>query len=121
MEFTAPAMGEPNAGAVLPAAITVTAFGAGGDAPNDVDDEITLTLRSQRPMMFQDFDVEMQDRIGALGAAVDDAVDHGLPQECAKMVHDIVLRTHLDVFHWESLGDAPERVELLTARLQPGS
>ena len=52
MEFTALAMGEPNAGAVLPAAITVTAFGPGGDAPDDVDDEITLTLRSKRPMMF---------------------------------------------------------------------
>ena len=63
----------------------------------------------------------MQDRVGALEAAVDDAVDHGLPQEYAKMVHDIVLRTHLDVFHRESLGDPPVRVELLTARLQPSS
>ena len=32
MEFTALAVGEPNAGAVLRAAMAVTAFGPGGDA-----------------------------------------------------------------------------------------
>ena len=32
----------------------------------------------------------MQDRLGALETAVDDAVDHGLPPECARMLRDIV-------------------------------
>ena len=41
-------------------------------------------------MMFQDSEVEMQDRVGALGTAVDDVDDHDLPPECAKMLHDIV-------------------------------
>ena len=98
MEFAALAVGEPNVGAVLRAAMAVTAFGPGGDASGDVEDEVTLTPRCQRPMMFQDFEVEMQDRVGALEAAVDDAVDPGLPPECAKMLRDIVFRTHLDVF-----------------------
>ena len=86
MEATAGAVGEPNAGAVLRAAMVVTAFGSGGDAPGDVDDDLTLTLLSQRPMMFQDSEVEMQDRGGALETAVDDAVDHGLPSEGAKLL-----------------------------------
>ena len=55
-----------------------------------MDDGATLTLLSQRPMMFQDSEVEMQERVGALETAVDDAVDHGLPPECAKMLRDIV-------------------------------
>ena len=59
MEFTAIAVGEPNAIAVLRAAIAVTAFGpggvaSGGVASGDVEDEVTLTLLSQRPMMFKD-------------------------------------------------------------------
>ena len=66
METTAGAVGEPNAGAVLRAAMAVTAFGPGGDAPGDVSDDVTLALLSHRPMMFQDSDVEMQDRVGAL-------------------------------------------------------
>ena len=40
-------MGEPNAGAVLRAAMAVTAFGPGGGASGDVEDEVTLTLLSQ--------------------------------------------------------------------------
>ena len=63
MEFTAGAVGEPNASAVLRAAMAATAFGPGGDAPGDVDDDVTLTLLSQRLMLFQDSEVEMQDRV----------------------------------------------------------
>ena len=110
-------MGEPNAGAVVRAAIAVTAFGPGGNAPGDVDDDVTLTLLSQRPMMFQDSEVEMQDRVGALETAVDDAVDHGLQPECAKMLRDIVFRAHLDVFRRALLGDPPARVEPMTVRV----
>ena len=40
MELTARAVGEPNAGAVLRAAMAVTAFGPGGDAPGDMDDDV---------------------------------------------------------------------------------
>ena len=90
METTACAVDEPNADAVLWAAIAVTAFGPGGGVPGDVDDDATLTLLSQRHMMFQNSEVEMQDRLRALETAVDDAVDHGLPPERAKMLRDIV-------------------------------
>ena len=111
MEITAGAAGEPKAGDVLRAAIAVTAFGPGGDAPGDVDNDITLTLLSQRPMMFQDSEVEMQHRFGALDTAVDDAVDHGLPPKYATMLRDIVFRAELDVFRRALLVDLPSGVE----------
>ena len=111
MQASAHAVGESIAGAVLRAAMAVTAFEPCGDAPGDVDDDVTLTLLSQRPMMFQDSEVEMKGRVGALETAVDDAVDHGLMPECAKMLRDIVCRTHLDVFCRALLGDPPARVE----------
>ena len=41
-------------------------------------------------MTFQDSEVKMQDRVGGVEMAVDDAVDHGLPPECARMLRDIV-------------------------------
>ena len=59
MEAAADAVDEPNAGAVLRAAMAFTAFGPGGGAPGDVDDDATLTLLSQRPMMFQNSEVGM--------------------------------------------------------------
>ena len=71
--------------------------------------------------MFQDSEVEMKDRVGALGTAIDDADDQDLPPECAKMLRDIVFRTHLDVFRRALLGDPPARVETMTVRLQPGA
>ena len=71
-------------------------------------------------MMFQDSEVEIQDRVGALGTAVDDADDHDLPPECAKMLRDIVFRTHLDVFRRALPGNPPSRVEPMTVRIQPG-
>ena len=82
LEATAGAVDEPNAGVVLRAAMFVTAFGTGAGAPRDVDNDATLTLLSQRPMI-QDSEVEMQDRVGALGTAVGDADDHDLPPEYA--------------------------------------
>ena len=72
-------------------------------------------------MMFQDSEVEMLDRVGALETAVDDAVGHGLPPECAKMLRDTVFRLHLDVLCRALLGDPPARVEPMTVRLQPGA
>ena len=121
MEITAGAVDEPNAGAVLQAAMVVMAFGPGGNEPGEVDNDVTMTRLSQQPMMFQDSEVETQDRVSALETAVDDAVDHGLPPECAKMLRDIVFRTHLDVFRRELLGDPPESVEPMTVRLLPGA
>ena len=97
IELTARSVGEPNDGAVLRAAMAVTAFVPGGDAPGDLDDEVALTLPSQRPMIFQDSEAEMRDRAGVLETAVDNAVDHGSPPECAKMLRDIVFRTYNDV------------------------
>ena len=94
MDTTAGAVDEPNAGAVLRAAMAVTAFGPGGGAPGDVDDDATLTLLSQRPMMFQDSEVEMKNRVGALETAVDDAIDIGFLSECAKILRDFVLCTN---------------------------
>ena len=47
MEIIAGAVDEPDAGAVLRAAMAVTAFGPGGGAPGDVDDDATLKLLSQ--------------------------------------------------------------------------
>ena len=58
-EITSGAVGEPNAGAVLWTAMAITAFGPGGDAYGDVDDNVTLTPVSQRPIVFHDSDVEM--------------------------------------------------------------
>ena len=116
MENTAGAVSDPSAGAVQ-AAMAVTPFGSGGDVPDDVDDDVQLTLLSQRPMMFQDSEVEMTDCVRVLETAVDDAVDHGLPPECAKMLRDIVFRTHLDVFRRALLGGPPARVEPMTVRL----
>ena len=121
MEITAGAVDELNDDAVLLATIVVTALEPGGDAPGDVDDDVTLALLSQRPMMFQDAEGEMQDRVGALETAVDDVVDHGLPPECAKMLRDIVFYAHLDVFCRALLGDPPARVEPMTVRLQPSA
>ena len=39
----------------------------------------------------------MRDRAGVLETVVDNAVDHGSPPQCAKMLRDIVFRAHLDV------------------------
>ena len=59
MEITAGVVGEPNAGAVVRAAMAVTTFRPGGYTPGEVDDDIALTLLSQRHMMFKDSAVEM--------------------------------------------------------------
>ena len=86
MELTARSVGEPNDGAVLRAAMAVTAFVPGSDAPGDVDNEVALTLPSQRPIIFQDSEGEMRDRVGVLEPSVDNAVDHSSPPESAKML-----------------------------------
>ena len=121
MELKACAVGEPNAGAVLRAALAVAAFGPGGDAPGDVDDDIMLTLPSPRPMMLQHSEAEMHGRVGELATAVDDAVDLGLPPECAKMLRDTGICAHVDVFRRALLDDPPARVEIMAVRIRPGA
>ena len=105
MELTARSVGEPNDGAVLRAAMAVTAFVPGSDAPGDVDNEVALTLPSQRPMIFQDSEGEMRDRVGVLEPSVDNAVDHSSPPESAKMLPYVGFRTHLDVLRGALLCD----------------
>ena len=121
MEITAGAVGMLNAGAMLQGAMVVTAFGTGGNVPGNVDDDATLTLRSQLPMMIHDCEVEMRDRVCALETAVDDAVNDDLPPEPGKVLRDFGLRMHLDVFHRALSGDPPARVEPVTVRRQPGA
>ena len=114
-------MGEPNAGAELRVAMAVTAFWQRGDAPGDADNIITLMLPSQRSMILEDSEIEMQDHLGAWKRHVDNADDHGLPPECPRMLHDIVIRTNLDVFVRAFLGHTPARVGPMTVRLRPGA
>ena len=121
MELTARSMDEPNGGAALQSAMAVTAFRPGGDAPGNVNDEVTLTLPSQRTMIFQDSEVEMRGRVGVLETAVNNAVDHGSPSECAKMLCDIVFRTHLDVLRRVLPGDPHARTKPVAVRLHAGA
>ena len=79
MELSARFVSESNDGAVLRAAMAVTAFVPGGDAPGDVDDEVTLTLPSKRPTIFQDSKLEMRDRVGVLKTAVGNSVNYDSP------------------------------------------
>ena len=121
IELTARPVGEPNDGAVLRAAMAVTSSVPGGDAPGDVDDEVALTLPSQRPMISQDSEVEMRDGVVVLETAADNAVDHGSPPECAKMLRDIVFRTHLDVLCRALPGDPPARKKPGAVRFHSGA
>ena len=59
-----------NDGAVLHAAMAVTAFVPGVDAQGNVDYEVILTLQSQRPMIFEDSKVKMRYRVGVLETTV---------------------------------------------------
>ena len=97
--------------------MAVTALGPGGDAPGDVDDDVTLELLSQRPMVFQDSELEMQDRVDALETAVNDGADHGSRPKCAKMLRDIVFPTHLDVLCPALLGEPPAPNKPVAVRL----
>ena len=101
--------------------MAVTVLVPGGDEPGDVDDEVALTRPSQRPMIFQDSGVEMRDRVGVLETAVDNAVDHGSSPECAKMLRDIVFRTHLDVLCRAVSGDPPARKKPGAVRFHSGA
>ena len=121
MEPTARSVGEPNDGTVLRTAMAVTEFVPRGDATNDVEDEVALTLPSQRPMIFQDSEMDMRDRAGVLETAVDNAVDHGSPPECAKMLRDIAFRTHPDVLCRALSGDPPARKKPVVVRFHSGA
>ena len=121
IELTAHSVDESGDGAVLRAAMVVTAFVPGGDAPGDVDAEVALTPPSQQSMIFQDSEVELRDRAGVLETAADNAVDLGSPPECAKILHDIVFRTHLDVLCRALSGDPPACKKPLAVRFHSGA
>ena len=104
-------MGGPNAGAVLRVAVAIMTFSPGVDAPGEVDDDVTLTLRSQPPMSLQ-YDV------GVFEVLIDDAVDHGFSSKCAKMSLDIVCRKQHEVFRLAIQHDPSARVEHLIVCLQ---
>ena len=111
MGVTAHGMGEPNAGAVLLVAIAITAFVPGVDAAGEVDDDVTPTLRPQRPMT-------LKDRVGVFEVLTDNAVDHGNPAECAKMLREIICRKQYEVFGLAIQHDRPARVENMIVWLQ---
>lgn len=98
VKLTAGAVGEPNAGAVLWVVIFVTAFGPGGDSLGGVDSIVTLMLPSQRSIIFLQFEVEMRDRVGVSGTAVDEAFDHGFPPKCAKRYEISLFANILTIF-----------------------
>ena len=121
MELTARSVGEPNDGAVLRATMAVTAFVPGGDGSGNVDDEVALTLSSQRPMILQDSEVEMRDCVGVWETAVDNALGHSSPPEFAKMLRYIVFRSHLDVLCRALSGDPHARKKPVTVRFHLGA
>ena len=86
VELTDRSAGEPNHGNVLRAAMTVAAFVLGGDAPCDVNLEVTLTLRSQRPMIFQDSVPKLHDHLGVLEMGSDNSVDRDTTPGCANIL-----------------------------------
>ena len=63
----------------------------------------------------------MRDRAGVLKTAVDNAVDHGSPPECAKILLDIVFCTHLDVLCRALSGDPPARKKPVAVRFHSGA
>lgn len=102
MELTAVPVDEPNLCVVLQAVMAATALRPGGTAEGEMDDDVTHNvLLSKRPTMFQNSEVDMQDSVGILKKAVDDAVGHGLPLENANMSCELISNifyTHPDVF-----------------------
>ena len=118
MDVSAHVMGEPNGNAVLWVAIAITAFDPGVDAPREVDNDVTLTLRSQRPMTLQDPGVGARDRVGVFEAFINDAVDHDFSAECAKILRDIVCRKLHEVLCHSIQGYPLALVENMIVSLQ---
>ena len=65
--------------------------------------------------------MEMRDRAGVWETVVDNAVDHDFPPECAKMLRDIVFRTHLDMLCGALSGDTPARKKPGAVRFHSGT
>ena len=62
----------------------------------------------------------MRDRVNVLETAFDNAVDHGSPPKCAKLLRDIVFRTHLDVLCRALPGDPHARKKSWAVRFHSG-
>ena len=65
--------------------------------------------------------MEIRDHVGVLETAVHDAVDHGSPPECAKMLRDIVFRTHHDMLCRALSGDPHARKKPAAVRFYSGA
>ena len=78
-------------------------------------------LPSQRHMIFQNSEVEMRSPVGVLETAINNAVDHAFPPECAKMLRHIGFARTLTYFRRAGLGGPPARVEPMAVRLHPGA
>lgn len=61
---TAATVADPDAGAVVRVVVPVTAFGPGRDVPGGVEDDVTLTLLSPRPRIFQNSNTKSCGRVG---------------------------------------------------------
>ena len=60
----------------------------------------------------------LHDGVGVLEVLIDDAVDHGFPAECAKMLRDMVRRKKHEVFRPAIRYDPRKRVEHMIVWLQ---
>ena len=95
-------------------AIAITSIDPAVDAPGKVEDNVTLTLRSQRRVTLQDPGVGARDRVGVFEAFIDDAVDYGFPAKYAQMLRDFVCRKQHEVFRHAIQGHPPASVEYMS-------
>ena len=122
MEPTTRSVGEPIDGSVLRVVVAVAVFVPGGDAPGDVDDEVALTLPSQRPMVFQDSEMKMRDPARACWRRMSITLLIMAPRrKSTKTLRNIVFRTHLDVLYRALSGDPPPRNKLGAIRFHSGA
>ena len=118
VDVTAHAIGELNAGAVPWVAIAITSFGPVVNAPGEVDNDVTLTLPSPRPMNLQDPGVGARNSVDVFEALIDDAVDHVFQSKCSKMLRKIVCRKKHEVFRHAIQSHQPARVKHMIVWLQ---
>ena len=122
IDHIACSVGGPNYCAVLRASMTVTAVVPGGHPPGDVVDEVTLTLPSQRPMIFQDSEVEMQLVFACCRRlSITLLAKTRLSPECAKMLRDVIFRAQLNLLLRALLRDPTTRKQHAPVRYRSGA
>ena len=105
VELTARAVNVPRGGAVLPITMAITAYEPGRTAMHHV----TWTIISHCWCGCK------------LETEVDNAVKDGLHPDRAKILRDIIINTHRNVFRWSLLNDPPAYMEPISVRLQQGA